>query len=364
VVSSARVIGWDIGGANVKAACAAGDGGVLTRLTTVSRYLPLWRVGKEALEPALLQLRAEVAGEEPIDLAAVAITAELSDVYATKREGINHVLNCIEAAHAGRPVLVLGVDGSPRTVSEARSKPLEVAAANWPATGWLASRFLKTCLVVDVGSTTTSIIPVVNGRLAARGRTDLEKLSCGELVYTGALRTNLAAVLRRAHVHCQETRVSSEFFALSADAHLVLGHIPEHDYTTETADGRGRSVLEARARLARLVCADHEMLTEEEITELAEEAYEAQLQEIRGGLEQVARDQGLSRESTPIVVAGIGRSFLAEEAARLAGFEAIIDLEDLTGLPGAARLAPAVGLSLMALSRVMGTELRWTRSSR
>ncbi|MEM2904912.1 MAG: hydantoinase/oxoprolinase family protein [Candidatus Bathyarchaeia archaeon] len=364
MIISAKVLAWDIGGANIKAAYAESDGRVLTRLSTASRYLPLWRVGREALEPALRELRLEVAGQEPLDSVAVTMTAELSDVYFRKREGVNHVLDCVERVHARTLILVLAYDGSLRTVSEARLKPLEVAAANWPATGWLASRFVKTCVVVDVGSTTTSIIPVVDGRVAARGRTDFEKLSCGELIYTGALRTNLAAILRRAHLRGQEARLSSELFALSADIHLALGNISEQDYTTETADGRGRSLHEALARLARLVCADDEMLTSEEIEGLAQEAYEAQLEEIRSGLEQVARDQGFSKETTPVVVAGLGRSFLAERAACLSGFRTILDLDELIGLAGAAKLAPAVGLSLMALTRLTGTELRWMRSSR
>jgi len=364
VIPAANVLAWDIGGANTKAAYAEGDQGLVTRLTTATRYLPLWRVGKDALEPTLSQLRVQAAGQNPVDLAAVTMTAELSDVYSTKREGVNHILDCVERVHSGTAIRVLGWDGSLRTVSEARLKPLEVAAANWPATAWLASRFMETCLVIDVGSTTTSIIPVFNGRLAARGRTDLEKLSCGELIYTGALRTNVATFLRRAHVQRRETRLSSELFASSADVHLILGNISQEDYTTETADGRGRSVQEARARLARVVCADIEMLTHEETEELAREAYNAQLQEISEGLEQVAHDHDFNKESTPVVAAGLGRSFLAERAARICGFRTILDLEALTGLAGTAKLASAVGLCLMALSRLMGTELRWTRLSR
>jgi hypothetical protein len=307
----------------------------------------------------LVVLRRETCEIEPPDLVAVTMTAELSDVYASKKEGVNHILKAVEEAHVGTPTLVLASDGSLLTVSDARLRPLEVAAANWFATGWLASRFLKTCLVVDVGSTTTSVIPIVDGQVAVKGRTDLEKLGCGELIYTGALRTNVAAILKRAHLRGAELRVSSELFALSADIHLVLGNIPEEEYTTETADGRGRSVQDARARLARVVCADSEMLSHEEVEELAREAYHAQLQEICSGLEQVCLDQGLSKKNTPILVAGLGRAFLAERATRLCGFTTILDLGHVTGLPCAAKFAPTVGLSLMALTHTSMRELRW-----
>ena len=51
-------------------------------------------------------------------------------------------------------------------------------------------------LLIDVGSTTADVVPIVAGRVAATGRNDLERLQAGELVYTGVLRTNLAAIAR------------------------------------------------------------------------------------------------------------------------------------------------------------------------
>lgn len=364
MTSRVSILAWDIGGANVKVAFAQADSGVMTKLNTASKYLPLWRVGKEAIKPALADLREKACELEPVDFVAATMTAELSDVYASKKEGVNHILGCVEETHVGIPILVLCSDGSLQPISDARLRPMDVAAANWFATGWLASRFLKTCVAIDVGSTTTSIIPVVNGRVANRGKTDLKKLSCGELVYTGALRTNVAAILKRASLQGREFRVSSELFALSADVHLLLGNISEQDYTTETADGRSRSVRDACARLARVICADDEMLTREEIYELARQTYDAQLQEICSGLEQVISDGGLSKETTPIVATGLGRTFLAERAAHLSGFRTVLDLGEVTGLGSSAKFAPAVGLSLMALTHTSGRELKWTQLSK
>ncbi len=86
-------------------------------------------------------------------------------------------------------------------------------------------------MVVDVGSTSTSIIPIVNGQVAAHGKTDLDKLICGELVYTGSLRTNVAAIVQSIPIRNGVAGVASELFALSGDVHLVLGNITEKDYT-------------------------------------------------------------------------------------------------------------------------------------
>ena len=112
------------------------------------------------------------------------------------------------------------------------SQPLGVAAANWAATGWLVAQHLKNCVVVDVGSTSTSIIPIVNGQVAARGKTDLDKLLCGELVYTGSLRTNVAAIVQSIPIRNGVAGVSSELFALSGDVHLSLRQHHIEDYTS------------------------------------------------------------------------------------------------------------------------------------
>ena len=159
----------------------------------------------------------------------------------------------------------------------AEEQPLSVAAANWAATGWLVAQQVKDCVVVDVGSTSASIIPIVDGQVVAKGKTDFDKLLCGELVYTGSLRTNVAAIVHSIPVKGGVAGVSSELFALSADVHLVLGNISERQYSCETADRRGKTLPEALARIARIVCADTEMLSQEEIIDIAKYIYGQQI---------------------------------------------------------------------------------------
>ena len=63
--------------------------------------------------------------------------------------------------------------------------------------------------------------------------------------------------------------VASEFFAISADVHLVLGHLAPEAYDCPTPDGRPATVAFARERIARLVCADVEQLDAAEIDAIA-----------------------------------------------------------------------------------------------
>jgi probable H4MPT-linked C1 transfer pathway protein len=362
------VIGWDIGGANTKAAFLRTENGCVQELKAAVEYFPVWK-DPERLVSVLSTLKEKVSGDVEVDGVGLTMTAELSDAYQTKREGVAHVLACAAEVFAGLPVFVLDVDATFRSMEAAKAEPLSVAAANWAATGWMATRLVETCVVVDVGSTSTSIVPVVNGCVSAAGKTDLEKLMAGELVYTGSLRTNVAAIVDSVPLRGGTARVSSELFAHSGDVHLVLGNISGDEYTTETADGRGRTRGEALARLARVVCADTEMLAEEEIVQIAKYVHGRQVEQVADGLRQVySRVKSLAAAKVPVVVTGLGKTFLAEAAARKVGVDEIIDLEKLClgdafvyrmpqdplAVSGVEVASPAVGVALMVACKLEG----------
>jgi (4-(4-[2-(gamma-L-glutamylamino)ethyl]phenoxymethyl)furan-2-yl)methanamine synthase len=341
-----NVLGLDIGGANTKAAYAQTQKGAIKEVKVEVEYFPVWKEPQK-LAQVLRKLKADVFGGK-LDALGVTMTAELSDAYQTKREGVTQILGAVKEAFPEVPVYVLNSDTALETPEEALHAPLRVAAANWAATGWLVSQYFENCVVVDIGSTSTSIIPVTGGKVSAQGKTDLDKLVCGELVYTGSLRTNLAAIVQSVPVKGAVAPVSSELFALSGDIHLILGNITGDQYTSETADGRGRTRQEALSRLARLVCADTEMLTEKELAAIANYIYEKQIQQVTAGLNQVyKRAKKAASTKVPVLVAGLGKDFLARKAAEKVGVDVIMDLGEM--LPKGLSLAvPAVGVALMA----------------
>ncbi len=355
-----NVLGLDIGGANTKAAFLKTQDATMQELRTSMKYFPLWKSGKDQLPKILEKLKKGVV-DSALDGVGVTITAELSDAYWTKKEGIDHVLDSITEVFGDAPTFVLDVEANLLPVKDARREPLKVASANWAATGWMISQLIKNCVVVDVGSTTTSIIPVINGKIAAEGRTDLEKLQNGELVYSGALRTNVAAIVDGIPVRGRVARVSSELFAQSGDVHLILGSIREEEYTAETCDGRGKTRREAMARLARVVCADTEMLTEQEIVDMAKFVYYKQVEQISGGLKQVYERIKPSLQEKMVAVTGLGRNFLARKAAENAGFKDIIDMKEYLGAE-AAIVSPSVGVALMLASKLEGKTVKWKQS--
>jgi probable H4MPT-linked C1 transfer pathway protein len=305
-----RILGWDIGGANVKAALVQPRHGV-PRVRTVSRPFEIWK-DKHGL-PAVLKA---VAGElMPADRTAVTMTAELSDAFRTKREGVGFVLDAVRAVTSG-PVAVFTTDGGFVDVDTARAEPLRVAASNWMATARLAARRIVDGILVDVGSTTTDIVPIREGRVVARGFTDPERLLAGELVYTGALRTNVAAIVSDVPLRGAPCPIASEFFAVSGDVHLLLGALRPDEYTMATPDGRPPTPVFAAERLARVVCADVEMLAPDEIVAMARAVAAAQVEQVAAALRRVAsRLPG----TVDVVVTGLG-AFLGERAAASCGW--------------------------------------------
>ncbi|MEM1545805.1 MAG: hydantoinase/oxoprolinase family protein [Candidatus Methanomethylicia archaeon] len=344
-------IGWDVGGANIKACLVKleNDG---FHIRSIKEYFPIWRKGKENLSLKIREIHDRIAGKLDIDVIGLTMTAELSDIYFTKREGIEHIINCMESIYGNEKIKVVSNDLNIFSADEARKKPNKVAASNWAATGWLLSRIMNTCIGVDVGSTTCSIIPIVNRICRAEGMNDLEKLINGELIYTGVLRTNVATIISKVPVRGRYARVSSELFALTGDVHLVLNNIKEEDYTTETADGRGKTRTECLARIARIVCADVDMLSERDIINIAKYIYDKQIEQIAEGIHQVyTRIIEECVEEPPILTMGLGEKILARKAAERLGLSRIVCLSDIFGRE-ISIATPSAAVALIALNTI------------
>jgi (4-(4-[2-(gamma-L-glutamylamino)ethyl]phenoxymethyl)furan-2-yl)methanamine synthase len=330
------VVGLDVGGANTKAVWCNG-----AERRAVARPFEVWR-DREALAAVLREVVAGVS-PEPAEAVALTTTAELSDAFRTKREGVEFVLDAAEEALDGSELLAFTTGGEVVPFADARARAPEVAAANWLASALAVAAVYPDALMVDVGSTTSDVIPIAAGEVVAAGRTDLDRLLAGELVYTGALRTNLAAIAPRVPVRDGWCPVASELFAITADVHLILGHLAPGAYTCATPDGRPATVEFARERVARLVCADAEQLTGEEIDAIAAFLHAEQVGQIEAAVRRVsARFEG----GSPVVPLGAG-AFLSREAAERLGREVV----ELPWSEAERDAAPAAALAELLVRR-------------
>jgi probable H4MPT-linked C1 transfer pathway protein len=255
---------------------------------------------------------------------------------------VGFVLDALDEALPDQPVKIYALDGRFLEPGDARARPLDVAAANWAATARFVGRELPDCLLLDIGTTSTDIIPITGGEPATLGRTDPERLLSGELVYTGAVRTPVEAVARTVPLWGGHCPLAAESFALMGDVYLWLD---TSDYSVRPPDGRPATREFAGERLARAVCADAEMLEEEAVGTIASALAEAQLESVLAGIERVcARHPRL----TIAVVTGLG-DFIAAEAARRRNLE-VVPLAERIG--DAARTAPAAAVAWLLAERV------------
>ena len=314
-------IGLDIGGANLKAADC--DGVALTR------SFPVWK------EPErLTTVLGEIFSAFPqSDAVAVTITAELADCFETKADGVHAVLQSVEHAAANKPVFVWQTGAEFVTPQVAREIPLLVAAANWHALATWVGRMVPTgaSVLIDVGSTTTDLIPMLHGVPIPTGLTDFERLLSGELVYSGVRRTPLCSLARSIPFRESDCPLASEFFATTLDLYLTLGMIPENPDDLDTANGKPATIAAAHDRLARMICCDRTEFTTEEAQAMVHFLADIQQRQIAGAMQRVL--QKLEFDCSHVLISGSG-SFLAEKIAhkesRLQSAK-ITQLQDLIG---------------------------------
>jgi hypothetical protein len=327
-----RVIGLDIGGANLKAATADGE--------SRSQSFEIWKA-PERLPHALKTLLAELPAA---DVLAVTMTAELADCFTTKGDGVAQILQGVAEVAGSRPVYVWQTTGEFVAPAQAVREPLRVAAANWHALATWAGRWLPepASLLVDIGTTTTDIIPLRGGVPVPRGLTDRERLSSGELVYSGVRRTPLCALALAVPFRGDYCPLAAEWFATTLDLYLLLGEIPEDAADTQTANGKPATRADAHDRLARMLCCDRTEFDAADADLLARFLADVQKRRLLAALSKVLAAQ--PEPCTAAVVSGSG-SFLARQLLREHPRSESCRVWDL-----AARFGPAVAEAACAFA--------------
>ena len=333
-----KIAGFDIGGANTDLAVIDFEDGEIKNIEVDFAYLPMWS-NNDDLSHVLVELIENICPVSEIDAVGISMTAELVDAYDTKKDGVLDIVEKCEETFTC-PIAYVGVDGM-ISKSEIEKDPLKAAAANWIATAQIATLISDNCIFIDTGSTTTDIIPIKEGHECAIGKSDFDRSATGELVYTGTLRTNLASFLDKVELNGKEYRVASELFAQTADVYMVLDLITEDDYICDTFDGEGKSIIDCARRIARVVCADLEMLSMDDIVAMSEVIHQKQIAQIADGLKQVVETQGLDL----IVTTGLGKDILDRPAAELLGLK-VKSMGDILS-DDECTVAPAVGTAVM-----------------
>ncbi|HEX5326638.1 MAG TPA: hydantoinase/oxoprolinase family protein [Acetobacteraceae bacterium] len=336
------IIGWDIGGAHLKAARI--EGGVVVDVVQVP--CPLW-LGLDRLTEALDVITGRL-GTAHSNVATM--TGELADVFADRAEGVA-TLTARVARHLHPAELrVFGGRAGFLTAETVAQHVDDIASANWHASASLMALRCPHALFVDMGSTTTDIVPIRAGALRAIGYTDAERLACGELVYTGLTRSFVMALGPRVPFAGGWTTLACEYFASTADVYRILGELPEDADQLPTADHREKTVSASIARLARMIGCDAGHADAAAWRGLAAFLAEMQLRQIIDGTGLVLSRAELPPDA-PVIAAGVGSRVIGRLAARLSrqcvDFASLVT-RDTKGQEWLTSCAPAVAVALLA----------------
>ena len=349
----AAVFGWDVGGAHVKVSMADAAGAVLD----VAQWAcPLWQ-GLGHLERTI-DLVFERWPEARTDAAlhAVTMTGEMVDLFEDRAHGVRAIAAAL-AQRLGPRLRFYAGDAGWLTAQACADGWRSVASANWLATArWIASR-VPNALLIDIGSTTTDIIPIAGGCVVALAATDAGRLATGELVYQGVVRTPLCGIAQRIEFAGAAVNVMNEWFATTADIYRLTGELASHYDLYPSADQGPKTEAASRTRLARMIGRDAHEASPDEWRRFALRWRELQLREIGLNLARVTAAHP-KLAAAPLVGAGCGRFLAAELTCMDAGEAArdYIDFGTLAGVPAnrldwAATCAPSVAMALLAATR-------------
>ena len=328
------ILGLDIGGANLKAS----NGEEWSQ----SVPLPLWS-DPDQLQPAIETI---VESRRP-DVIAVTMSGELADCYATKSDGVDQILTAVERAAGDRPIAVWQTAGEFVPVDVAREFWTLTAAANWHAQATWAARCAPSgaAVLLDVGSTTTDIVPLYGGSVDSVGLTDFERLTSGELVYQGLGRTPLVAIRLDTPTG---PPMAAELFATTGDAWTVHRGDPTV-WSGPTADRRPVNVDASRHRIARQFCSDECELPPGLVDDVAAAVCEQQIADL------VAATIRVAGERRPVViVSGSAQPLATAVVNELRTRGVLSDVVSLARLlsPAAASTACAFAVATLAAERL------------
>jgi probable H4MPT-linked C1 transfer pathway protein len=262
------------------------------------------------------------------------MTAELSDAFMSKKEGVNVILESIEKCYPNEKIRIISNKNKFLSLRQAYGNYKAISASNWVATALFLGNFTENAILIDAGSTTVDIIPIKDKIPITKGKDDISRLIHHELVYTGGLRATIPSITHFVPYKNNMIRISFEKFALISDVHRILGNISEEKYINETADKRSTDLNHCYARLARMLCLDLEMISKSELDRICHFIYEKQLEIVKSEIQQFMngiKNRETSLTENPLfIITGLSSNFLVKKALEELNYNNIQNFEDVT----------------------------------
>ncbi len=305
------LLGWDLGGAHVKAARIDGQGCVRS---VVQWPCPLWQ-GLDRLELAIDSVLDRIGGPAG-SRHAVTMTGELVDLFPDRTSGVKSLIDVMIGRFPNANLNIYGGASGFLSPDNALARAPQVASANWLASASLAARRLPEGVLIDVGSTTTDLIPFAGNQVLAAGYTDHQRLVQQELLYTGVVRTPLMAVAHSVPFAGEWVSLMAEHFATTADIYRLSGELPDGIDLLPSADNGEKTTTGSARRLARMLGLDVNATDLNGWQRIARFVAELQLRALTDACVRVLSRPGVPA-SVPLVGAGVGRFLVKKLSVRL-----------------------------------------------
>lgn len=327
-----RYLGLDIGGAHIKiAVMSTSESGRTWQVDCIP-------VRADKFAASLDQILSMLVGEHLVDVTIASQTACL--LYDDIHQGTTTIMQTLARYSTRNPTLAVDVCGNLYPINNVAQAPERFVCSNVAVTASLVAKLCSNALVLDMGSTSTDLIPIVDGTFEELLPT--ARLLSSAVLYLGVIRTPLQAVVSHLPYQGELLPVVGETIAAVADALVLTEDVSIDQYTMPTWDSGTKDVAGCTRRLAKLIAMNTHNFPQQAATFMAQYVREELLHKVVAAMYKVISKNPAMQQA---FYTGIGSSILATACDRL-GIRSD-RLEKVLGLPLGIEYTPAVGACLL-----------------
>jgi probable H4MPT-linked C1 transfer pathway protein len=236
----------------------------------------------------------------------VTMTAELCDIFPDRLTGAKKILN--ECKRIKFKTFLYS--RSDKVFEKLQSNNFSnIMSMNWHSIGKYLTSFVKNALIIDFGSTTTDFICIKNGKIMNKAFNDFQRLSNGEILYTGLMRTPLFAIKRNVKYKSKNISIIPENFSNTSDIYRINKQIKKEFDIDDETDFSDKNVIGSYKRIARSFGMDYHSKDKLFIKKLSENIMNEQLNMISENTEKLLQIFNMEKKSL-IILSGIGQEVL------------------------------------------------------
>ena len=236
------------------------------------------------------------------------MTAELCDIFPNRFSGAKIILN--ECKKIKFKTFLYSK--SDKVFEKLESNNLSnLMSMNWHSIGKYLTNFVKNALIIDFGSTTTDFICIKNGKIMNKAFNDYKRLSNGEILYTGLMRTPLFAIKKNIKHKSKNISIIPEYFSNTSDIYRINKKIKKEFDVDDETDLSDKSVTGSYKRIARSFGMDYHFKDKFLIEKLSKNIMNEQLNMIIKNTKELLNKFYMKKKPL-IILSGIGQEVLKD----------------------------------------------------